>query len=176
MQLPDRIFFAHGQESGPWGTKIQALAAIAERYGLRVESPDYSDIREDAEARAERLGRLLDEQAGPVILAGSSMGAWVSVRQTEREGIAGLFLLAPALRLPGHPSLDLPGPAVPTMMVHGWGDDIVPVEESIAVARAGEADLLVLRDGHRLQAVLRRVETAFAAFLEELGLEAGGEV
>lgn len=173
MHQAQRIFFAHGQESGPWGNKIQALAAIAESYGLAVTSPDYSDIRDDAEARADRLAGLLEQEPGPVVLAGSSMGAWVSVREAVRTNVAGLFLLAPALSLPGHRSLELPGPAVPSVLVHGWQDDIVPVEQSITAARAAGSELLLVRDGHRLQEALPRVEAAFRAFLDGLGLGSG---
>ena len=38
------VLFAHGKESGPWGSKIKHLAAIAERLGAQVWSPDYGDL------------------------------------------------------------------------------------------------------------------------------------
>jgi hypothetical protein len=50
------IFFAHGKESGPWGTKFQALAEVAKGKGYRVENPDYSDLM-DPDKRVERLER-----------------------------------------------------------------------------------------------------------------------
>ena len=47
------VLFAHGKESGPWGSKIQALAEIAKYYDYRVESPDYSDLP-NAKSRVDR--------------------------------------------------------------------------------------------------------------------------
>ena len=37
-----KIYFAHGKESGPWGSKIKRLAGIAEDLGCAVESIDYT--------------------------------------------------------------------------------------------------------------------------------------
>ena len=42
------VIFSHGQESGPWGTKIQAMAAAARALGCRVESIDYQGIADPA--------------------------------------------------------------------------------------------------------------------------------
>ena len=36
------VYFAHGKESGPWGTKISRLAEISKEYSYAVESPDYT--------------------------------------------------------------------------------------------------------------------------------------
>lgn len=35
------VVFSHGKESEPWGSKFQALAAIAQRHGSQVISVDY---------------------------------------------------------------------------------------------------------------------------------------
>ena len=40
----DVVVFSHGKESGPWGTKILALADIARASGWRVESVDYRGL------------------------------------------------------------------------------------------------------------------------------------
>lgn len=37
------VVFSHGKESGPWGSKIQALAKVAERLGGDVISVDYRE-------------------------------------------------------------------------------------------------------------------------------------
>ncbi len=166
---PGVVYFAHGQESGPWGTKIQALADIAQARGLAVDSPDYSDLVHDAEARAERLRKLLAETRKPVVLVGSSMGGWVSVRRAGDPGVVGLFLMAPAFEMPGHPRLSLQGKDVPTMIVHGWDDEVVPVDESLKAAREAGVSLLLLPDGHRLTPSLSVIEHHFSSFLEALG-------
>ena len=68
--------FSHGQESGPWGTKITALAPLAEQAGWQVESLDYRDLADPA-ARIGRLRSWCEYQTLPIVLAGSSMGAAV---------------------------------------------------------------------------------------------------
>src|SRR5438445_6760543 len=93
-------FFAHGKESGPWGTRIRILATIAEEAGFSVESPDYSDLN-DPDERAHLLAAFLANE-GPVVLAGSSMGGYVSVLAAESPQVAGLFLMATALFIPGY--------------------------------------------------------------------------
>ena len=48
------VVFSHGQESGPWGTKIRAMAELAKGLGCAVESIDYQGIA-DPTARVEKL-------------------------------------------------------------------------------------------------------------------------
>jgi hypothetical protein len=58
---PGTVYFNHGKESGPWGSKIKKLAKVAEQKGFAVESPNYRDLP-DADPRVERLlGRWLRE-------------------------------------------------------------------------------------------------------------------
>ena len=71
------VYFAHGQESGPWGTKIGSLAKTATNQGFAVERPDYSGIM-SPDKRVSRLLELSPKSSRKLILAGSSMGAWVS--------------------------------------------------------------------------------------------------
>ena len=51
------VVFAHGQESGPWGTKITALAEAAQALGWAVESTDYRVLpdKNDPDARVAHL-------------------------------------------------------------------------------------------------------------------------
>ena len=51
-----RVIFAHGKESGPWGSKIQHLAAIADELGYTVDSPDYQGMDDPR----DRVARLLE--------------------------------------------------------------------------------------------------------------------
>jgi len=141
------VVFAHGQESGPWGSKISHLAAIARHCGYAVDSPDYSDL-EDAPARVERLLELRPTGA-PLVLYGSSMGGYVAAMACRQLQADGLFLLAPALYLPGYPG-DAEGCRDNTVVVHGWRDDIVSCEQSLRFARARHAALHLVADGHRL--------------------------
>ncbi len=57
-----KVYFSHGKESGPWGSKIKRLAEISKAQSLEVKSIDYSDIA-DPDLRVERLvGCLKKEQ------------------------------------------------------------------------------------------------------------------
>jgi hypothetical protein len=80
-----KVYFSHGKESGPWGTKIKRLAAIAEDLGCAVDSVDYMDLT-DSDLRVERLLEVLANENDEFVLAGSSMGGYVSL-VASAEGI-----------------------------------------------------------------------------------------
>src|ERR1700736_4251619 len=89
------VVFSHGKESGPWGSKITAMAAVVRDLGLALESVDYRGL-DDPGARLRKLigwGKVLN---GPLVLVGSSMGGYVSAAAATELGARGLFLLAPA--------------------------------------------------------------------------------
>ncbi|HYW91658.1 MAG TPA: alpha/beta hydrolase [Gammaproteobacteria bacterium] len=167
---PDLLYFAHGMESGPWGTKISALAVVARERGFRVCSPDYSHTR-DPDARVRQL---LDEHpatAGHLVLVGSSMGAYVSAVASGSLRPDGLFLMAPAMYLPGYEA-DPMVQAKRMAVVHGWRDNVVPVANAIRFAQTHRAALHVLDGGHRLAESLPAIRRIFANFLDEiLGIE-----
>ncbi len=157
------IYFSHGKESGPWGTKIRRLAAVAQRAGWQVTSPDYTATHNPD----VRVQLLLDAQPSgePLVLVGSSMGGYVSAVAAQTLTPAGLFLLAPAIGLPGY-AVQTPAPHAGVLeIVHGWGDDVVPPANVLQFARERRATLHLLDDGHRLVNVLPQIETLFAAFL-----------
>ena len=95
-----KVYFSHGKESGPQGSKIQKLASIASKHGCAVESIDYRDLP-DPDQRVERLVGLLKNEEDNFILIGSSMGAYVSLVASDEVNPHAIFLLAPALYIPG---------------------------------------------------------------------------
>ena len=95
------LVFSHGKESGPWGSKIAAMAEIARAEGFQVESVDYQGI-DDPQDRVTRLLAFCKDLRGSLVLVGSSMGGWVSVAGSSLLQARGLFLLAPALYMPGY--------------------------------------------------------------------------
>jgi len=160
--------FSHGKESGPWGAKIMALAAVARALGVGVESIDYRGI-DDPRERVAKLLAAAAQLPGPLVLIGSSLGGHVSAAAASRLPVAGLFLLAPAFYMPGfeaHTPRDVPCPAA---LVHGWNDEVVPVENSIRWAREQHAALSVLESDHRLQDRIDDIAALFRRFLESLG-------
>jgi len=56
----------------------------------------------------------------------------------------------------------------PTVIVHGWRDDIVPVDNAIRWAREHGAALHVLQSGHRLEDKIDEICQLLRAFLTEL--------
>jgi pimeloyl-ACP methyl ester carboxylesterase len=160
------VIFSHGQESGPWGTKIRAMAELVRSLGYDADSIDYQGIADPA----ERVARLLEAAADieRPVLVGSSMGGHVATAAAERLGAAGLFVLAPAYFMPGFEDLTPPPPALPTCIVHGWRDDVVPVENSIRFARDARATLHVVDGDHRLTANIDEIRDYLRLFLAGL--------
>ncbi|RLK46964.1 uncharacterized protein UPF0227 [Alkalispirillum mobile] len=161
------VFFAHGKESGPWGRKISALADVAREAGFQVESPDYSHTFDPDERVRQLLALAPEQRRRPLVLVGSSMGGYVSAVAAERVAVDGLFLLAPALYMPGYPA-EPRCRARRMTVVHGWNDAIVPVDNGIRLARAHRARLHVLDAGHDLNETLPWLCETFARFLGEV--------
>jgi predicted alpha/beta-hydrolase family hydrolase len=161
------VVFSHGKESGPWGTKIKGMAEVARELAVHVESVDYRGMNDPRE-RVEKLisaGSMLE---APLVLVGSSMGGHVSAAATSPLGARALFLLAPAFYMPGLEKYTPHDIAVPTAIVHGWRDEIVPVENSIRWAREHRAALHVLDSDHRLEDQIETICVLLRAFLVAL--------
>jgi predicted alpha/beta-hydrolase family hydrolase len=165
---------SHGFESGPDATKVTALAEVAAQLGWTHERPDYTDLdarREvgdlgDVPARLRRLLGLAREAAerGPLVLAGSSLGSYISARVSLQVPVRGLFLLAPPLAMGPLPPLEAAAD-VPISLLHGWDDELIPAQDVFEWAHMRRARLLLVADSHRLSA---NVDTSAAAFAELL--------
>ncbi len=164
---PKTVVFSHGKESGPWGAKITAMAAVVQELELRVESVDYRGM-DDPRARVQKLIAVGLELKDPLVLVGSSMGGHVSAAAASRLGARGLFLLAPAFYMPGLEAHTPQNVAVPTAIVHGWHDDVVPVENSIRWARSTCAALHILNSNHRLEDQIEEICSLLRTFLAAL--------
>ncbi len=160
------IHFIHGKESGPWGTKIRYLADIADKMGFAVESLDYSSTF-DPECRVRILLDSLEERPARY-LVGSSMGGWVAMTASAFSPVRGLFLLAPAIAIPGYPPCRLGCDGRAVEIVHGWKDSLIPVENVIRFARAKQSSLHLLDDGHRLKNRLPQVGDYLESFLKRM--------
>jgi predicted esterase len=78
------------------------------------------------------------------------MGGHVATAAAEKVNAAGLFVLAPAYYMQGYEELTPPPPGMPICIVHGWHDDVVPVDNSIRFARQCDAELHLIDSDHRL--------------------------
>lgn len=168
------VVFSHGQESGPWGTKIRSMAETVQSLGCRAESIDYQGIADPGD-RVEKLLAACADFDGRLLLVGSSMGGHVATAAATRLQPVGLFVLAPAYYMPGFELLTPPPPEVPIEIVHGWHDDVVPVDNSIRFARAASATLHVLDGDHRLTANIDDINVLLARFIERIGSARGGK-
>ena len=158
------VIFSHGQESGPWGTKIRAMAAMVRGLGCTADSIDYQGIA-DAGERVDKLIAACRDIDDTLILVGSSMGGHVATAAADTLGAAGVFVLAPAYYMPGYEALTPDPPKAPLTIVHGWQDDVVPIEWSIDFARANQARLHLLNAGHSLTEALDEIRALFRSFL-----------
>lgn len=167
------IILSHGSDSGPDATKVSALAAVAESLGWTTTRPDY---REDdalghagsVDPRLARLGAAIAASPAPPVLVGSSMGAFVSGLASIDAPVAGLFLLALPTRIPGYPRPFAAKAGIPSFLVHGYADDVCPLDEAVAFARDHAMPALLVQDDHRLSDSLSDIEAAFRRFLGEL--------
>lgn len=174
LPMIGHVILSHGLESGPDATKVTALAAAAAALGWTSERPDY--LACDRAAGFGRLGDVagritqLCERAravdGPLVLAGSSLGAYICALASLARPCAGLFLLAPPPLLEGHPPLR--AAAVPTCIVHGWRDELIPVQQVIDWAQPRRDRLLLVDDDHRLSAHVGYCADRFVDFLRSL--------
>jgi pimeloyl-ACP methyl ester carboxylesterase len=162
------LILSHGLESGPDATKVSALSRIAQPLGFDSVRPDYRDLDagRDVGRIDERIARLTQHapKHGPVILAGSSMGAFISGFASLELECVGLFLIALPVAIPGYRRA-FAAATVPTALVHGWDDEVCPADGAIAFARARGDAITLVRDDHRLSANVDFIAEHFRQFL-----------
>ena len=167
-----KVIFSHGKESGPWGFKIKRLSSIAQKLGCDVESIDYTDLM-DPDQRVERLFSFLKNDHEDFILVGSSMGGYVSLVVSEAIEARAVFLMAPALYIPGYGVQQHHSRSSHIEIVHGWSDDLIPVENSIQYAKQADCTLHVISGDHALNSSVEEVERLFQAFLVQVLADQG---
>jgi pimeloyl-ACP methyl ester carboxylesterase len=145
-----KVLFCHGLESGPVGRKSEELRAA----GFELLAPDCRE--KDIAARVAILSEVILQESVPPLVVGSSFGGISGLLATIRVAnqgvkVPGLVLLAPALHLPL--PKELAGslkPPVPTILVHGTNDEIIPIEVSRNFAKEHHLELREVIDDHRL--------------------------
>ena len=173
--MKGHAIISHGLQSSPEASKATALAAVARGLGWSVELPDYREDDQragfgqlgDVASRIERLDAIAARAPKPLVLAGSSMGAFVSARVSLAHPVLGLFLMAPPPWLQGFPHR-LEAARVPTRIVHGWHDELIPANEVVRWAQARGDALLLVDDSHRLEAHVEACAQEFSRFLQAL--------
>jgi len=163
------VVFNHGMDSTPWGVKINALADVARAEGYEVESVDYRGVN-DPRQRIAMLAAACKPLQGDLVLVGSSLGGYVAAASAALLHARGLFLMAPAFYMEGLPELRAGAVDCPIAVVHGWRDDVVPVENAIRFAREYRASLHILDSDHQLHDKVRVIKYLFEYFLIRLDL------
>ncbi|WP_430390740.1 alpha/beta hydrolase [Dyella sp. 20L07] len=172
-----QIILSHGSDSGPDATKVSVLAAFAEKLGWQTQRPDYRS--DDApgyagsvDPRVSRLLAAIDTLDTPPVLVGSSMGAFVSGLASLQRPVAGLFLLATPSEIPGYRQAFDVRADVPTLLYHGWRDDVCPPEGVLAYAGQRRLPLIMVNDDHRLSDSVEHIVQQFHLFLDALAVTA----
>jgi alpha/beta superfamily hydrolase len=167
--IPGHAILSHGLESGPDATKVSALAQVAGASGWTHERPDFRAIDcvgrfGDIDARIALLRERALAARAPLVLAGSSMGAFVSALVSLEVPCVGLFLMAPPPFIEGYPRV-LAAAQVPTSIVHGWDDELIPAQAVIDWAQPRRDQLALVDDSHRLAAHVQFCAMRFGEFL-----------
>jgi alpha/beta superfamily hydrolase len=146
---------------------MQALNAVCVKKGIEARIPDFSSTNDPLE-RVATFQALIRGETRPLIFAGSSMGGYVAARVSQEQPIQGLFLIAPALYRPSY-SLDERAPNAGSIsIIHGWNDEIVPIEESIRFAKKFGATLHAIPGDHFLDDRLVEIQHAFGDFIDAM--------
>ncbi len=98
------------------------------------------------------------------------MGGWVAAEASVRLDAYGVFQIAPALYMPAYP---VPAPAIlvyKAEIVHGWGDAVIPCENSIRFARLRGCTLHLVRGDHSFEARIPLLREPFGSFLAGCGV------
>lgn len=161
------LYWLHGRESTPWGTKSLLLKEVAAEFGVSMKAPDMQSTK-DPDERVRMLVEEIKDHSGPLALVGSSMGGYVATVASREVEVDGLFVLAPSYYLQGAYWLDFPWLTTPVEIVGGWRDEIVPVENLVRFARVHRATLHLLDAEHRLKDVTPQVCDLFRVFLAGL--------
>jgi alpha-beta hydrolase superfamily lysophospholipase len=167
------VLFAHGKESGPHGTKINALSQVALAHSWQPQAPDFQGM-DDPQARVEKLLGVAASLSGPLVLVGSSMGGYVMAEASRHLQPEAMLLLAPAVGIPFYPNPDPQPVAGQLLAVHGWQDEIIPVDLVIDWCRRQRVPLQLVNDNHALTASLPQLERHLAALLQEVGTYPSG--
>ncbi len=149
-----RIIYLHGSDSNSQSGKARQFA---EKFPGMV-TPDFTG---DFDERMAQLKKIIGRKKSWTII-GSSLGGLMGTVFTCQKPtyVRKLILLAPALmKDPFGSYLNLEPVSVPTTVIHGTADDVVPLDEAREYAEKFFTDLkyIVVDDGHRLQEAFKEL-------------------
>jgi pimeloyl-ACP methyl ester carboxylesterase len=143
-----RLIYIHGSESNSNSGK----ARLFREWFPGMLTPDFTGTFEE---RMAQLHTILADQTDWTLIGSSYGGLMGTVFTLDHETqVRKLILLAPALTLDPLASLSDPQPvSVPTTLIHGTLDTVVPWEPVHTIAHKLFTNLTVhiVEDDHRLQ-------------------------
>jgi pimeloyl-ACP methyl ester carboxylesterase len=150
-----RLIYLHGSDSDSNSGK----ARLFRGWFPGMLTPDLRGLFDE---RMAQLHTILSDKTDWTLI-GSSYGGLMGTIFTldHMTQIRKLVLLAPALALEPLASRPQPEPvSVPTILIHGTADDVVPLEPVRAIAYKLFTDLtyLLVDDGHRLQKAVHELD------------------
>ena len=150
-----KIIYLHGSESTSQSGKARQFA---EKFPGMV-TPDFTGSFEE---RMKQLKPILGRKKNWVIIGSSFGGLMGTVFTCEHPTqVRKLVLLAPALlRDQFAPYLNLEPVSVPTIIIHGTEDDVVPLEPVRELAEKLFKNLTyhIVNDGHRLHKAFEEMD------------------
>lgn len=145
--------------------KLQRLAEVAKSKGVGVEILNCEG-EPDPDKRVVGLLNSRMKRCDRLVLAGSSMGGYVSTVAAENVAVDGLFLLCPVLYLEPYQNLDPHPKATSIALVHGWNDEVVEPESIFRFAKKFNATVHFVPGNHSLDDQLDSVGIFFGIFLD----------
>lgn len=156
-----KIIYLHGSDSSSQSGKARQFA---EKF-QGMKTPDFTGSFEE---RMSQLYKVLGKEKGWTIIGSSYGGLMAAVFASENpKQVKKLVLLAPAILkdengiyidpVIGEPlqrnRKNLQMISIPTVIVHGNQDDVVPLEPVRKTAEElfSDVEFIVVDDGHRLQ-------------------------
>jgi pimeloyl-ACP methyl ester carboxylesterase len=147
--MPDhsRLIYIHGSESDSNSGKARQFR----EWFPGMLTPDFKGSFDE---RMVQLRGILSDTTGWTLIGSSYGGLMATVFVLDHEPqVRKLVLLAPALMLDPLASLPRPSPvSVPTVLIHGTLDTVVPLEPVRGIAQGLFSNLTVhiVEDDHRL--------------------------
>ncbi len=149
-----RKMFLHGLESSSQGNKARMLKALFPDMAV----PDFTGTFHQRMAQADPIL----QQDGPWILVGSSFGGLMaaSFACQHPNQVVRLVLLAPAIHRTEFTDRQYTPVRVPTVIIHGTRDEIVPLGDVERIARRVflELDFRQVDDDHFLAAAVESLD------------------
>jgi pimeloyl-ACP methyl ester carboxylesterase len=161
------LFICTGKDGNAAHPSVEAMTEAAVARGFTVEIPNFADMP-NPEQRVKWLLGSDAAEADCLVLAGISMGGYVATVAAETLPARGLFLIGPALYLPPYANLDPRPEADLIAVVHGLGDEVVPVANIRRFAAEFGVQAHLLDGNHSLDGHLPFIAAVFGKFLDQI--------